>query len=137
MRALRTSLAALACAALVTACAGGTGGSSAPAGVTVTREAGYGGTLSDLASQVTTDTVIRNTGAKLQKAEPFAPCPGEAGLQTFELQQKGRRMILKVAFTQWNGTAVRASYLRPAAGADDPKALDALRKAVCSSPVGG
>ena len=138
MRAVQTSLAALSCAAIVTACAGGSGGGGAPpAGVTIVKQPGYSGTLGDLASGVTTDVVIRHKGAKLRKAEPFAPCPGEAGLQTFDLVQKGQRVVLEVAFTQWNGTAVKASYTRPASKPEDPKAADALRRAVCSSPAGG
>lgn len=88
-----------------------------------------------MASEVTTNTLLRDRGAKLVKAQPYPPCPGEAGLQTFSLS--GGRTVLQVAFTQWTGMAVIASYKRPASAPDDPKASDALRRAVCSSPMGG
>lgn len=88
-----------------------------------------------MASSVTTDTLLRNKGAKLLKAVPYPPCPGEAGLQTFSLD--GGRTVLEVAFTQWTGTAVTASYRRAASTAEDPNAADALRRAVCSSSLGG
>lgn len=91
-----------------------------------------GGSLSDLASQVTTDTLLRHRGAKLQKAEPFPPCPGEAGVQIFALPGPAPA-VLQVAFTQWNGTEKIATYQRPAKSPDDPSALDALRKTVCTS----
>lgn len=95
-----------------------------------------GGSLSDLASQVTTDTLLRHRGAKLRKAEPFPPCPGEAGEQTFTVPAAGGPTVLHVAFTVWNGTAKTASYQRPAKAPDDPAAMEALRRAVCTNPLG-
>ncbi|HEY9180860.1 MAG TPA: hypothetical protein VIO32_09070 [Candidatus Baltobacteraceae bacterium] len=133
MRVEHKVLAAFCCAALLSGCGGADG--TVPAGVTIVRHAGYSGTLSDMASQITTDTLLRNRGAKLLEAQPYRPCPGEAGLQTFALQ--GGRTLLQVAFTQWTGTAVTASYRRPAKAPEDPKAADALRRAVCSSAFGG
>jgi hypothetical protein len=67
----------------------------------------------------------------MQKAEPFAPCPGEAGLQTFTVPGKPPQ-LLRVAFTQWNGTEKIASYERPAKASDDPAAMDQLRRTVCT-----
>jgi hypothetical protein len=94
-----------------------------------------GGSLSDLASAVTTNTVLRYKGARLVRAEPFPACPGEAGWQTFALKTPAGLSVLHEAFTQWNGSQVVASYQRPANVRDDPRAVEALRRAVCSSPV--
>lgn len=128
MRVEPNTLAVFCCAALLSGC----GAKSAPPpGVTIVQQKNYGGTLSDMASSVTTDTLLRYKGAKLLKAQPFAPCPGEAGMQTFSLD--AGRAVLEVAFTQWSGTAVTASYRRPVTAPEDPKAADALRGAVCSS----
>lgn len=91
-----------------------------------------GASLSDVASQVTTNTVLRYRGAIMRKAEPFGPCPGEAGLQTFTVSGKPPQ-VLYVAFTQWNGTEKIASYERPAKASDDPAAIAQLRRVVCSS----
>jgi hypothetical protein len=103
--------------------------------VSIVKRPNFAGTMSDMASGITTDTLLSHKGAKLLKAQPYAPCPGEAGLQTFSLD--GGRTLLEVAFTQWTGTAVTASYRRPASAPADPKAEDALRRAVCSSALGG
>ncbi len=153
-----TALAALCCAVLLTACSGSRGGPAHPAGWTqraqgqptvwidpndpseeyrVTSRPNSSGTLSDMASQVTTDTLLRYKGAELRKAVPFGPCPGEAGIQTFSLPAATGTLTLQVAFTQWNGTAVTAAYQRPASAADDPAALEAMRRSVCSPTIGG
>lgn len=156
---LRHSLFLFCLAALPAACGSGGQGPAHPAGWTAqgTGAGAYwsspqdpqerysvssspnsgGATLADMASQITTDTVLRYRGAKLLKAEPFPPCPGEAGLQTFRLTAPHGTERLEVAFTQWNGTSVIASYRRPERAADDPAALDAVRKSVCSPAVGG
>lgn len=97
----------------------------------VTQKANPGATLSDLASQVTTDTLLRRRGAKMLKAEPFAACPGEAGLQTFSVPGTPKT-LLQVAFTQWNGVEKIASYQRPAKASDDPAAMNELRRVVCT-----
>lgn len=139
MRAWSIPLAACCCAALLAAC-----GFSASKGFepkpgehfSVTQKANPGGTLSDLASQVTTDTLLRYRGAKLQKAEPFAPCPGEAGEQTFTIPGRQGGAVLHVAFTQWNGTEKLAAYQHPAKASDDAAAMEALRKIVCTNPLG-
>jgi len=84
---------------------------------------------------VTTDTLLRYRGSRLLRAQPFPACPGEAGWQSFEMPAAHGRIIMHVAFTQWNGTAKTASYERPAALPDDPSAISALGHAVCATPV--
>jgi hypothetical protein len=101
----------------------------------VTRKPTSNGTLSDLASQVTMDTLLGHKGAKLLKAEPFKACPGEAGEQTFRLPASGGPALLHIGFTQWNGKTTIVSYQRPAGGSDDPQALEAMRRELCSNPL--
>lgn len=134
MRARSISLAACCFAALPAACgSGGQAFQPRPGQHFEFKQApSAGASLSDLASQVTTDTLLRHRGAKLRKAEPFPPCPGEAGEQTFTLPGGD---VLHIAFTVWNGTAKTAAYQRPARAADDPAAIDALRRVVCTSPL--
>jgi hypothetical protein len=155
MRGLNVTLAALVCAAMFTAC-GGSGGSPHPQGWTghgqgasaywtnpqhaderfsTTSTSNPNASLKDLASQVTTDTLLRYRGAKLLRAEPFPPCPGEAGWQSFAVPAAHGRRILHVAFTQWNGTAKTASYQRPADLPDDPSAITAMGRLVCATPI--
>lgn len=93
------------------------------------------GQLGDLASSVTTNTLLRYKGSKLLKGVPFPACPGEAGLQTFSLKTARGVGILEVAFATWNGNTTVASYERPAAAAQDPAAESALRAAVCNTPL--
>jgi hypothetical protein len=100
---------------------------------TMKRTANSSGTLGDVASQVTTDTLLHDKGARLLRSEPFPPCPGEAGDQTFTVPTPHGEAVLRVAFTQWNGTKTIASYERPAKAPDDPNAMQALRRAVCSA----
>jgi hypothetical protein len=92
--------------------------------------------LKDLASQITTDTLLSHRGARLLRAQPFPACPGEAGWQSFAVPAGRSRDILHVAFTQWNGTAKTASYERPAGLPDDPSAITAMGRVVCATPIG-
>lgn len=85
---------------------------------------------------MTTNVVLQHKGAKFLKADPFPACPGEAGLQTFSVSGPGGEDVLRVAFTQWNGAALTASYQRPRSDTDDPKALDAMTRTVCTAPAG-
>lgn len=95
------------------------------------------GTLADLGAKITVDTLLRNKGAKLVRpAMPYPGCPGEAGLQTFSLPDRDPKGILRVAYTQWSGKAVTAGYVRPADVPDDPAAVNALTRAVCSAVSG-
>lgn len=135
MRAWSISLAACWSAALLAACGGSGGQAFQPRPgqhFAVKQTPSAGRSLGDLASQVTTDTLLSRRGAKLRKAEPFPPCPGEAGEQTFTLPGGD---VLQIAFTVWNGTAKTAAYQRPARASDDPAAIDALRRVVCTSPL--
>lgn len=102
----------------------------------VTSNPNANGTLKDLASQVTTNTILRHKGAKFVKAEPYPICPGEAGMQTFTMQGPKGPEILRVAFTQWNGAALTASYQRPENKPDDRRALAAMTSTVCTVPLG-
>jgi len=132
-------LAAFGCAAILAACAGGSSAVDFKARpgehFTMKRTPSGGASLSDLASQVTTDTLLRDRSAKLVKAEPFPACPGEAGEQIFDIKTPSGPAVLRVAFTQWNGTTSIASYQRPASSPDDPQADDALRRSVCSTAL--
>lgn len=86
------------------------------------------GSLTDLASSQAVDTVEQNRGSRLVRSVPFSGCPAEAGLATYTL---ARGRVLEIAFSVNNGQAVVAKYERPAAVADAPAALAALRQAVC------
>lgn len=139
MRAWSISLAASCCAALLTACGGSGGRAFAPRTgehFAVKQAPSAGASLSDLASQITTDTLLQHHGAKLQRAQPFAACPGEAGDQTFTVPTPAGPAVLHIAFTVWNGTQKTASYQRPAKAPDDPAAIEALRRTVCTNPLG-
>jgi hypothetical protein len=87
----------------------------------------FGGMLSDLASQVAIDALIRHRGTKLQ-TNPFGPCPGAAGLATVRLYA-GK--VLQEGFTVRNGQAVRVRYVRPAEAPIDPNVTQAMRAALC------
>lgn len=132
-------LAAFGCAAMLAACGSGSGAVNFQARpgehFSMKRAPSGGASLSDLGTQVTTDTLLRNPGAKLVKAQPFPACPGEAGEETFALKAPAGASVLRVAFTQWNGTTTIASYQRPAKSPDDPQAEEALRQSVCSTAL--
>jgi hypothetical protein len=136
--------------ALLNACSGG--GSAAPkdwhpvAGTTGAWTSGsgsqtqeyrygaatFGGTLQDLASQVTIDALTGNRGAKLQSSNPFGPCPGAAGVATFRLAD---RKTLEAGFAVRNGQAVRVRYVRPAGAPADRNALQAMQYVLCVPPA--
>jgi hypothetical protein len=87
----------------------------------------FSGTLSDLASRVAIDIVLRNGRAKL-RSDPFAPCPGEAGLATV-LQRGGKP--LEEGFAVRDGVAVRTTYIRPAGAPPDPNVTAAMQAVLC------
>jgi hypothetical protein len=146
---MRATMGTIAAAALLwTGCAGNGGAPSAtaPAGWSqrsengrtawhdstgrqayVTQSQSYDGGEKDLATQITLSTALEH--ARLLRSVPFAPCPGEAGLQTFT--KDGR--TIEIAFTVWNGNATTVRYERPSNQADDPAAIDAMKRSVCSS----
>ncbi len=160
MRGYATTGVLVACAALLSACGGQPGphyqahpngwtqrsrGSAAPVWVdpkdprqqyVTTSTANSTGTLKDLATQVLTNALLSHKGAKLIRADAFPGCPGEAGIQTFRLPTPQGEELLRVAFTQWNGAALTASYRRPMASPDDGNALDAMAHTVCTAVIG-
>lgn len=87
----------------------------------------FSGTLQDLASLTTVNVVQKYRGARFSGATTFAPCPGEAGLQTF--RQGGKN--LQVAFSVWSGQAITVVYSKPASLSDDKAALQAMAGNVC------
>jgi hypothetical protein len=92
-------------------------------------KAQFGGTLQDLASQVTVDALTHNPGAKYGGNVPFAPCPGAAGLATLRL---GDRTTLQVGFAVHDGYSVRATYIRPSAMPADPNVTQAMQNVLCA-----
>jgi len=94
--------------------------------------ASFGGTLQDLASQVTIDALTRNPGAKLQGSNPFGPCPGAAGVATFRL---ANRRTLQAGFAVREGQAVRVTYIRPMGTPVDPNVLQAMQNVLCTPPA--
>jgi len=137
-------------AAVVSLCACGGGGSAAPknwrpvaghrnawTNASGTQQYNYdaapfGGTLSDLASQVTIDALMKNRGAKLQGSnKPFPACPGAAGVATFRL---GGGRLLAEGFAVRDNQAVRTYYLRPMAAQADTDVVDAMQNVLCNPP---
>jgi len=92
----------------------------------------FAGSLQDLASAVTIDVLLHHPGARLKSSNPFAPCPGEAGVATF-LLPGGK--ALDEGFAVHNGNSVRTTYLRPAASATDPNVATAMQSALCVRPA--
>lgn len=89
--------------------------------------ASFSGSLQDLASQVTIDTLMRR-GGRLHGSLPFAPCPGAAGVATFALP--GGR-VLEAGFAVHDGRAIRTSYTRPAAAPPDSNVTSAMQSVLC------
>lgn len=90
----------------------------------------YDGDTKSYASDVTLDFVLKRH-AKLQKTVAFAPCPGEAGLQTYAV---GKFTAL-VAYAVYNGSAMQSIYMRPAGASEDPAAVAAMGKSVCTAGI--
>lgn len=88
----------------------------------------FGGALPDLASQVTIDVLMRNHGARLRGSVPFAPCPGAAGLATFQLAHT----LLQEGFAVRNGQSIRVTYLRPVRAPADPAVSPAMQNVLCA-----
>lgn len=135
---------------LLTACGGGGGGtpsgwkliakdaggttyqdpSNAQRTLTVSNPVPYGGTIKDLSTKLTIDTVLHEPGSKMLQATMFPPCPGEAGLLIFERAKPAER--IEIAFTQWSGKAVSATYRGPAGQKPGKTVIRRMRSAVCS-----
>lgn len=94
----------------------------------------FSGTLSDLASQKTTEVIMNNRalGAKFLTAAPFSRCPAVAGLQSFALRSV--HQIAEVAFAVQGSRQVTVIYRRPVGDAEDPAAIDAMAANVCALP---
>lgn len=88
----------------------------------------FDGEDKSFAESMTLDMVLKRH-AKLQKTVAFAPCPGEAGLQTYEAGAS----TISVAFAVYEGNAFTATYTRPKGTPDDPAVTDAMRKSVCTA----
>lgn len=91
------------------------------------REDSFGGTLPDLASQVAIDAVLHHH-AKMLRSEPFAPCPGLAGVANFSLSGGGS---LVEGFRVLDGRSVRVTYRGPAGTRADPAVFEAMKSALC------
>jgi hypothetical protein len=89
----------------------------------------FDGTTKDLASQITLDIVLKRHG-KLLRTVAFAPCPGEAGLQTYRIPPA---TLLLIAYAAYGDKALTATYTRPASAPEDPAALAAMQKSVCTA----
>jgi hypothetical protein len=88
----------------------------------------FSGTLQDLASAVAIDVLLHNRGAKLRSSEPFAPCPGAAGVATVALPGGE---TLREGFAVRDALAVRTVYALPAAARPDPNVQDAMQSVLC------
>ncbi|HEY2473634.1 MAG TPA: hypothetical protein VGI19_02425 [Candidatus Cybelea sp.] len=88
----------------------------------------FSGFLSDLASRVTIDVLLKHHGARLRSSNPLAPCPGAAGLATFALPDE---RVLQVGFAVHRGEAVEVSYDRPANVPADPNVASAMQSTLC------
>jgi len=88
----------------------------------------FDGENKSLAESLTLDMVLKRH-AKLQKTVAFAPCPGEAGLQTYASGSS----TVSVAFAVYDGNAYTVTYTRPKDTPDDPAVTDAMRKSVCTA----
>jgi hypothetical protein len=89
----------------------------------------FNGTLSDLASRVTVDALLRYRGARLRGSVPFQPCPGAAGVATFQLVSGA---TLQEGFAVRNGQAIQVRYLRPTGSEVDPNVAPAMHAALCT-----
>ncbi|HEX3671768.1 MAG TPA: hypothetical protein VHT92_08725 [Candidatus Cybelea sp.] len=92
----------------------------------------FSGSLQDLASAATIDVLLHHHGSRLRGSSPFAPCPGAAGVATFALPGAH---VLQEGFALRDGSSIRTTYVRPAAGAADPSVTDAMQSALCAPPA--
>ncbi len=143
---MRTSIALAAALALLAACAAGSdapkgwqpipgasaawsSGSGSAAQKYFYSQKQFGGALQDLASQVTIEELLSHRGAKFRGGLPFGPCPGAAGVATFQLSD---HTTLQEGFAVRNGQAVRVTYIRPTGAPVDPSVLQAMQTALCT-----
>jgi hypothetical protein len=88
----------------------------------------FSGTLQDLASAVAIDVLLHSRGAKLRSSEPFAPCPGAAGIATVALPGG---TTLREGFAVRDALAVRTVYALPAAAQPDANVQAAMQSLLC------
>ncbi len=72
---------------------------------------------------------MRHQGAKYGGSVPFAPCPGAAGVATFQLRD---RTTLQEGFAVEDGYSIRTTYVRPAGTPIDPNVTQAMQNLLCS-----
>jgi hypothetical protein len=84
--------------------------------------------LQDLASAVAIDVLLHNRGAKLRSSEPFAPCPGAAGVATVSLP--GGKTLWE-GFAVHDALAVRTVYVLPVVAQADPNVQAAMQNVLC------
>ncbi|MGC1379995.1 MAG: hypothetical protein WA814_03085 [Candidatus Baltobacteraceae bacterium] len=88
----------------------------------------FAGSLQDLASQVAIDVVLHERGTRLQHSQPFAACPGIAGLATFKAP--GGKTLAE-GFAVRDGEAVRVRYVRRSSDPSEASAEQAMQAALC------
>jgi len=91
----------------------------------------FDGTITDLANQETVDMLLRAKGAKFVRSDPYPDCPGLGALMTFGQTTAQGSFALLEAFVIRDSTATLITYKRPAAQAQDPAAMAAMRSAIC------
>lgn len=89
----------------------------------------FSGALSDLASHVTVEALMRYRGARFQGSAPFGPCPGAAGIATFTLPNGA---TLEEGFAVRRAQAIQVRYLRPTGAPVEPNVPVAMHTALCT-----
>ena len=95
----------------------------------------FTGTLKDLASSETIDTVLRHKGARYVSSDPFPACPGEAGILTFHIRSAKGSEIREEAFTVFNQQSIAVTATRPATQPLERAVRSAMGKNVCNVPL--
>ena len=91
----------------------------------------FTGSLSDLASRVAINQLLRHTGTRFIRSLPLPDCPGEAGLAYF----RGPKLLTEAAFGVENGRALTAVYERPIRAPRAPEVDAARRALLCVLPA--
>ncbi len=95
----------------------------------------FTGSLKDLASSETIDTVLRNKGARYVSSDPFPGCPGEAGILTFHISGATGSEIREEAFTVFNQQSIVVTATRPATQPLEGAVRSAMGENVCNVPL--
>ncbi|MHB8148407.1 MAG: hypothetical protein ACYDGM_14255 [Vulcanimicrobiaceae bacterium] len=91
----------------------------------------FGGTLSDLASQLVIGVELSNSGARLLRSDPIATCPAQAGIATFV---QGATTIQQ-AFAVIDNHAITIAYERPSSTPPSPAVAAAMQHTLCVAPL--